>query len=137
MKISCINGIHTDPRTNKTNDLLIDSTVYVGVEIEVEGLENYGACPFLSNYWIKKKDGSLRNYGAEFVTGMEFEGRYVPIRGDDLIVALKDWERWVDHYTLSVGDPPEVGHRTSNHIHIDVRDLDKEEIGRASCRERV
>lgn len=95
---------------------------FIGIEIELErartlarhlGNSNPG------NFWEIKTDGSLRNNGYEFV----FNG---PKNGQTA-------ENGLNHYsavlaTLAGANRPLASVRSSIHVHVDVRDLTKQQL---------
>ena len=94
----------------ETLPFLVDDTTFIGIEVEVEGLDE-GNFPDMRPFWAIRGDGSLRNNGMEFVS--------TPMRGKSLIVALKELEkvlkeRYPNH---------DFSDRTSVHVHINVRTM--------------
>ena len=84
--------------------------VYVGVEIELEGVHGYydvGTRHFM-------EDHSLKINGAEFVT--------IPIRMRYLEVELR---RLFGGFTIST---PTVSSRCSTHVHVNVRDMTAKQV---------
>ena len=73
---------------------------------------------FGTGYWNVKTDGSLRDYGVEFVTKKLF--------GKDLSVALDELHDYLIHTDI---DAP-ISDRCSIHVHLDVTDLNKTEYSR-------
>lgn len=131
MKLENITGLQPDRRSNKSDDRLVDNNVYIGIEIELQNMQRYSKYPLdESKFWIRKDDGSLRNNGMEFITGTTINNSLFPIRGKDLVDSLDQWKEWVDRYTVETNTIPETSERTSLHIHIDVRDLEKEQVDR-------
>jgi len=102
-----------DCRTYAPNDCVVSNTL-VGVEVELENVAN----DIPNNdrgqlkYWNVIEDGSLRDYGMEFV----FRD---PLSGHDLVSALSELESFI----LNNNIKPQISDRTSVHVHIDVRDL--------------
>jgi len=86
---------------------------HMGIEIEAEGFYNGYPEPL---GWTCKEDGSLRNYGKEFVTE--------PVFGDDLIDSLTSIEEALNDPTYR----PEYNSRTGLHVHIDMRDVPSTDI---------
>lgn len=84
----------------------------LGIEIEVENITSYTQLPY---YWKSKEDGSLRNYGAEFVS--------IPLRAYQVEHAL-------DHLNANINafNKPDFSPRTSVHIHMNVRDMSWDQI---------
>jgi len=74
---------------------------------------------FGTGYWNVKSDGSLRDYGVEFVTKKLF--------GKDLAVALNELNLYLVANTIPNSVP---SNRCSIHVHLDVTDLDKNEYAR-------
>lgn len=91
---------------------LVVGTNQVGVEIELEGVDNAGR--FRSDYWEVKNDGSLRN-GHEFV----FRG---PTGGRDLHNALVEIDTFLNTRN------PDGNWRCSTHVHVDVRDMNCKQL---------
>lgn len=133
MKLSQVTGFNADVRTYGTTSRLVDSNVDLGVEIELENLEEFNKYPLKHHFWHVTEDGSLRNYGREFILcHMEhgkLGGQLSPIRGKDFVDALDDWAKWHKKY-CEVAEPPQATKRTSIHVHVDVRGMDVEEIGK-------
>lgn len=138
MKLSEINGIYPDGRSNRESDKLYDNSVFCGVEFEIEGFHRYDHSPFSDEFWSVTQDGSLRNDGVEFVTnyvGKVGNGHKVhknhqkamPIRGADLVDALERLEAYIEKYEATWNEV-DVSSRTSTHVHVDVRDLDVQQL---------
>lgn len=92
----------------------------IGIEIEVEQLnhvrnmqEPHRNDPIydIDGLWALVSDGSLRNHGGEFVSRKLF--------GADLTAALQ----YIEKYLTTKEPKHEFSHRTSVHVHMDVRDL--------------
>ncbi|MGL5565631.1 MAG: amidoligase family protein [Plesiomonas sp.] len=88
-------------------------TERVGVEIELEGLQ--GVNRFRSDYWDVKGDGSLRNNGYEFV----MRG---PTGGVDLRNAVVEIDSFLN------GKNPDGNWRCSTHVHVDVREMNAQQL---------
>lgn len=87
----------------------------IGVEIEMEkNLSPLFDSLVLSQFWATTEDGSLQN-GAEFVLRQ-------PLKGEDLGMALDSFETNSTYPLNSHG-----GARCSVHVHLDVRDLSKQQ----------
>jgi len=113
MQLNKITGISPDNRTFLPHSCFVLPYTLIGVEVETEGVY-YDR---LSNptYWDVKEDGSLRS-GAEFVLAN-------PLVGKDLHDSLEILDAFCSnnpeiHYTV----------RTSVHVHLDVRDLEAEQL---------
>ena len=92
---------------------IYDKTVFVGIEIEVEGIENH---PKLYNHlWTPKGDNSLRNGGVEYVSP--------PIRGDEI-------SRMISLFYDNLPKSAVFSQRTSIHVHVNCLDLTPEQITR-------
>ncbi len=101
-----------DPRCFESDEELPIPNKYIGIEIEAENVNIvYDDIEPNLLYWTVKPDGSLRNYGAEFVSRK--------LRGRDVKKALLELERFFAKYEIT----PDYTHRTSTHIHADVRAL--------------
>jgi len=128
MKIENITGLKQDTRSHGVDPRLIDNKTYIGVEIELQNMAEYSAYPLpVPSFWIVKNDGSLRDHGLEFITGMDMNGTILPIRGQDYTESLDVWKKWIEKYIPKYGYPDTSG-RTSLHIHIDVRNMHKHEV---------
>lgn len=91
---------------------LVAENELIGIEIEMENMPSWAECNY---YWSAKKDGSLRNYGVEYVS--------IPLRAGQIEWALD----YLDDRFDSEGCLPDFSPRTSTHIHLNVRDLTKEQ----------
>lgn len=110
MNVAELCGHRKDPRTYAKSRSLVSDTL-VGVEVEMENAQEIG-----STYWSATGDGSLRDNGVEYVLQQ-------PLTGSDLMRAMDELTHLVeDNFT------PTFGERTSTHIHVDVRDLDKDQL---------
>ena len=96
---------------------LVDTETLVGIEVEVENIgdEAKFSGSNYSFFWTPKGDGSLRNSGMEFIT--------YPLSGKQIVTAL---------VTLfnELPQKAQFSHRTSIHIHTDVRGLTPEEVAK-------
>lgn len=90
----------------------------IGLEFEFEGALP-GSWPGqgspLWNFFLYKEDGSLRDHGLELVF-------HNPLFGKDIIDALTTIREASTRWT--------VNHRTGLHVHLDVRDMEQEELFR-------
>lgn len=126
--IGGIVGCPTDPRTFKKSDRIADNRVFLGVEIELEDVLHFNSVYFRKHpFWTIVNEGSLRNNGREYVMEAQLPRERVPLRGKDVVDALDYFDRVVKKYSEEYS-PPKATERTSIHIHIDVRDLSKEEL---------
>lgn len=86
----------------------------IGIEIEVENCKELP----LPSFWMQEGDGSLRNGGKEF--------KSQPLTPSQAFIALALlWQ-----IMSKSGGKPEFSWRTSIHIHINVLELDSEEVKR-------
>ena len=104
-------GHPSDVRSFVTSSDLVLPNCYVGVEAELEQTRSRR----LSGLWETKTDGSLHDDGLEYVFAQ-------PLFGEDVVNALTQLE------DLFEDNPPSVGNDTSLHVHIDIRDLEFEEL---------
>jgi len=127
--IGKIVGCPSDPRSFKTSPRIVDNSTFIGVEIELENVGNFGSSYFRdSSFWSIVGEGSLRNSGREYVMQVKLKHEYVPICGKDVVTALDFFDSVVKKYIDNEGITPKATDRTSIHIHIDVRDLSKEQL---------
>lgn len=78
----------------------------VGIEVEVECKESFPA--YAGQFWIYVSDGSLKENGIEYISK--------PVGGKNIDYALEELARLLP-------DTPSWSHRTSIHVHSDVRHL--------------
>lgn len=111
--------------SNTPSDELVSDDM-VGIEVELEGLPRpyyaYQEEGRLDPYWNSVEDGSLRRssrgHGVEFVFN-------TPMFGKDVVDALEVLHREVGD---AVPSP-----RTSVHVHLDVRDMDFNQLVKLLC----
>lgn len=85
----------------------------LGLELETEGI---GTSHWPSSkYWAYVDEGSLRGRHTEFVLSK-------PLKGKDLIEAISEVSSFIG------SDGVEISDRCSLHVHVDVRDLSREQI---------
>jgi len=108
------NDVSNRFKYNPNNSLLLPD-VCIGVEVEVEDSNISDISGYQCNSNIKcVPDNSLRESGAEFI--------FVnPVFGEDLLDSLEALK-------TSIPEDSTHGFRTSTHIHLDVRDLEVEEV---------
>lgn len=92
---------------------LVDHECLMGVEIEVENVGRAGAMPIWPCFWTITEDNSLRNHGYEFITH--------PLSGVNLIAALQT-------FFTALPAQAHFSQRTSIHVHMNVRDLNAEQL---------
>lgn len=116
MTVGTIIG-NTDQPQGTAKGKVLDSMTGIGIELEVEGCTNYDELP---STFKPVTDGSLRNNGIEFILRQ-------PLAGLKLENAIKNLDTFLKEtsYTLS--------ERCSTHIHVDVRDMTKEQLINMLC----
>lgn len=90
----------------------INNHTLVGIEVEVENIQNKIECPYI---WSYKEDGSLRNDGIEYVS-RPIEAQYIP----SALAYLRE--------KLHENNIPDYTSRTSIHVHINVQDMSFKQI---------
>lgn len=123
MKLNELLNQEKDCKLYPNSNLLVSSTDFVGVEIELEDIDtNRSDYDEISpnNFWNTVSEDSLRG-GGELV----FKE---PLRGLNLIKALEEYTSFLTKYTTIVGNFPTISDRCSLHVHLDVRDLHINEI---------
>lgn len=115
-KLSEISKAQEDVRMFISDDTLPLSAQKIGIEIEMEGVSQttFGLLT-ASGYWKHVVENSLRGEAGELVS--------VPVLGKDIDNAL---QHVVDVFKRI--KKPIFNARTSIHIHMDVMDLDREEL---------
>ena len=107
------------PRTllNEPHDALVLPSAMVGVEIE-------SCVPdvFETDHWTTVSEGSLRNGGNEYIFTQ-------PLFGADVIHALGEAERKIAPWIRSHGLSDIFDDNTSVHVHVDIRDMEYEDLG--------
>jgi hypothetical protein len=105
---------------NESTDALISDSC-VGLEVELESLP-MGNSTYergLHNYWEVTDDPSLRHF-----SGSCYEFRFKgPLWGQDVVNAITDLDK-------TLGGRYSKGDRTSVHVHLDVRDLNFNQLKR-------
>ena len=98
--------------------ILVSPLSFVGLEIEVENILDIDDLSPLckGNLWNVTTDGSLREYGYEFISP--------PIRGNNIYYALKILEKDIKESQSHV----KFSDRTSVHIHMDARQMTLENL---------
>src|SRR3972149_6708240 len=123
MKLEALFKITPDVRQSVPCEEIIDNTTLCGIEVEAEGIDiprNSKKLPqFYKDltFWSVKEDGSLRNGGKEFIFKQ-------PLGGTDIVRALEQLEKKIKEHDIN----PDMTHRTSLHLHIDVRNMTIEEL---------
>lgn len=100
-----------EPETKRVCDEIVGSTK-VGIEIELENAHHY---PKIAG-WSTKQDGSLRNNGVEFVFKTPAGGSLIKRRLDTIRNYIENSANF------------ETNQRCSVHVHVDVRDLEWDEL---------
>lgn len=120
--ISYLLGKKLDSKKYKESEELVDSDTAIGVELEIENINYYNHSPIypeIFNLWKPVADGSLRE-GTEFI----FDG---PMKGINITDALNVMQSFLDLYKRN-GKPPVITDRCSVHVHLDVSDLNKDQL---------
>ena len=122
MKIGDMTGTGCPFLTYECNDLPLPNNL-IGVEIEVERTNN--RVEVLSDLnrtiWQGVRDGSLRNNGMEFIFRK-------PVFGKDVEIQLKEFEKLVEDQRNKHPGSFQFTHRTSVHIHVDVRNMEPSQV---------
>lgn len=114
MKIGEAFGQKTSSLTNRTSDWFLQPHLKMGLEFEYEGCAGIPYGQAFGPY-TTKEDGSLRNYGCEFVFTQPLFG--------------KDLENGIMYMTeLALAKKFQVTSRCSVHAHMDVRELEAEQL---------
>lgn len=131
MKVGDLVGRPAPTRKWGASDRLLESDVFLGIEIELEGMQwfsnTYRNMLDNSGLWRITEDGSLRNSGLEFIT-QEVATRQ-PLMGADIVRALDTFKDMITKASLKK-KAPELSERTSVHVHLDVRDFNPDELKR-------
>ena len=98
--------------TKEQTERMVNLDTLVGIEIEVENIRSLME---LHLFWQMKNDGSLRNNGKEFVS--------IPLKPHQIPYALQYLQTQIEYK-----NQPKYTSRTSVHIHLNVRDMTKNEI---------
>lgn len=103
-----------DPTSKVTSSMLVTAD-NVGIEVELENLTP--ELDYRLKYWRTTADGSLRDNGLEFVFRQ-------PMGGVDVVHAARELTTFIKKHEI----PIQLSDRTSVHVHLDVRDMDVEEM---------
>lgn len=136
MKLAALFGHVKDEFQNKPDSLWVLPECVVGVELEYERIYEtltrnleINTAGFVNlqmkKYWDLHRDDSLRNNGIEFVSKAVY--------GKDLTTSLDTLKAYIDYLYSRYGRKPYVSKRCGLHIHVDVRDLSKEELSCFLC----
>jgi hypothetical protein len=93
---------------------IVGGYTYIGVEIELENISKTECRNISGSTWQNIEDGSLKVRGREFVT-VPIKAKYIEVELDRLFSGLKE---------------PVASSRCSVHIHINVREMTLQEIGK-------
>lgn len=108
---------YQDPRQYDHTPLLVDSSTYLGVEVELEGIhisDVDNVCPLLAS----TSDYSLRGPDSgEILFAM-------PLKGVDIVTAVRAIETYVHKQAVR----PIISSRTSTHVHMDMRSLSSADL---------
>lgn len=103
-----------DPTSKVPSDILV-TTDNVGIEVELENLTD--GLDYRMKYWRTTTDGSLRDNGLEFIFKQ-------PMGGVDVVNAAHELTDFIKKHEI----PIQLSERTSVHVHLDVRDLNVEQM---------
>lgn len=98
----------------KIGDDLIDKSVLIGVEVEVEGVLDPKKASYSPPGWTTISDHSLRNSGVEYVS--------LPMRGSQLKFALAG----LHAHLMSFSPAVDFSWRTGFHFHLNMREETQE-----------
>ena len=90
---------------------VLDNSSLFGIEVEVEGLQHY---PTTLPFWSVTDDGSLRNYGREYISR--------PIKGKHVEYALRLLYANLSNY------PYDFSPRCSVHVHCNIRTMTPKQL---------
>ena len=123
-------GMATPARKWGTSPALVLNDVFIGVEVELENVrltDRHRRQLVKGGLWRIHEDGSLRDNGREFIMQETATGQ--PLMGADITRALDTFKGYID-MAKDDNKLPKATPRTSLHVHMDVRDLEKEEFAR-------
>jgi hypothetical protein len=114
--------VKLDARHYDKKEIIVDPTIFIGLEIEIERVEfteHVHALSIGQGYlWRNTEDGSLRNNGREFVS--------IPMRGEVIPAALSRLRETLN--TLPMTKGYEFSDRTSVHVHMNAQDCTLDEV---------
>lgn len=116
MKIGNLNGRGVESRTFQPDPSLPLPSCSMGVEVEVENCSPRFREIIHSGIWITAEEGMLRNNGREFVFAQ-------PLFGKDMVDAIQFLDNKIEEHRQN-RESYIFSHRTSVHVHIDVRDME-------------
>ncbi len=117
-QLSKIFNLPTRQVLQEVSSTLLVSDDRVGVEVELENVPlNSRLRSATDTRWEIKEDGSLRNYGVEFVFAE-------PMFGEDVVNTIRN----LPHVFQQLGIRPNISERCSVHVHLDVRDLEYNQL---------
>lgn len=111
-----------DRRLYQEDAELINNSVFVGVEIELENIRYFSHSPKYPNifaFWSATEDGSIRN-GTEFIFAD-------PLKGKNITAALSVMDDFLAGYKDDYGGV-DATERCSIHVHLDIRELDAAQL---------
>ena len=102
-----------------TQGVHLSATHLLGIEIELEGVQNLASAMRHMTLWHSTDDGSLRDNGREFILA-------APLSGRELETAIDQFYHAANFNSSSTWT---ASHRCGIHIHSDVRDLTTTQYG--------
>jgi len=105
-----------------SDGVLVDDNIFVGIEIELEEvLINKPIDNFISpEYWRVEDEGSIRE-GAELVFSR-------PLQGSQIVSAISNFENFLVDFNFHANRFPVISDRCSLHVHVDVSDMELQQI---------
>ena len=111
-------GYDEEPRIIGDPDQNFPTKDAVGVEIEMECVDDNADHLLDDTLWIITEDGSLKKRGAEFIFAE-------PFAGDAITQALEEMRTYLG---TKSGQKCEATDRCSIHVHVDIRDLTPQQV---------
>lgn len=121
-KLGDLLGSRRDNKLYRESEELVTNEHAVGVELELENINYYhheSKYPEIFNMWRAVEDGSLRE-GTEFIFGE-------PYMAMNIIYSLEIMQKFLNQYERK-GSKVKVSDRCAVHVHLDVRDLDENQL---------
>jgi len=105
-----------------SDGVLVDDNMFVGVEIELEGVLMGKPISSLiaPKYWKVEDEGSIRE-GAELIFSS-------PLQGSQIVSAMSSFRDFLDNFNSYTNRFPVISDRCSLHVHVDVSDMELQQI---------